>query len=76
MGLYWALWLLVGFGVPEAWALATHRPQNTLSDTVWSWFDVVPGKTIAEWSILHFILLVFLLWAFGHLAFGVWKVWR
>lgn len=73
---YWALWLVVGFGLREGIALGTGHPEGTLSESTWRWFDVVPGKTIAQWSILHFILLFFMIWLFGHLAFGIWRVWR
>jgi hypothetical protein len=76
MSLYWACWILIGFGVPEAIALFTHHPENTLSENAWRWFDVVPGKTITQWSIAHFILLFFMLWLFGHMVLGVWRVWR
>ena len=76
MGWYWAAWLVVAFGVPEGVAVFTGHPENTLSETVWRWFDVVPGKTLTQWSIAHFILLVLMLWLFGHFVLGIWRVWR
>ena len=35
MSLYWAAWIVLGFGVPETWALLTRRPADTLSDQFW-----------------------------------------
>lgn len=70
--LYWLLWLVVGFAVPETWALFTN-PRNTLSDTTWSWFHVITGQPISEWSIQHYILLAFLIWLAGHMAFRIWR---
>ncbi len=69
---YWALWLAVGFVVPETWALLTN-PRNTLSDTVWKWFGVQEGVPIWHWSVLHFALLAFMIWLAGHFA---WRIWR
>lgn len=70
--IYWLLWLVGGFAVPETYALLT-RPQNTLSDTVWGWFGVVTGEPMSRWSIQHYILLAFLLWLLGHMAFRIWR---
>lgn len=69
---YWAAWILVGFLAPEMWALLSGRPENTLSDTVWHWCDVTPGKTVWTWSILHLLLAFFLVWLFGHMVFRWW----
>jgi hypothetical protein len=73
---YWALWLVLAFGLREGIALGTGRASDTLSETTWRWFDVVPGKTLAQWSITHFLLLGFMAWLFGHLVFGIWRVWH
>ena len=73
MSLYWAAWLLLGFGVPEAIALVTHHPERTLSDAVWRWFDVLPGQTVWQWKFVHFILLAIVVWLAGHLAFRIWR---
>lgn len=73
---YWAAWFLVGFCVPEFWALASGHPERTLSEVVWHWFDVIPGQTIWQWTIVHFLLFAGLTWAWLHLAFGIWRTWK
>lgn len=75
MAWYWAAWLLLGFGIPEGYALASKRPRNTLSDTVWHWFDVTPGPTPVYARLGTYILAAFLVWLLGHLAFGLWRRW-
>lgn len=69
---YWALWLVVGFLVPETWTLVTN-PKNTLSDTVWSWASVKTGMPIWQWNVLHIALLLFMVWLLGHMAFRIWR---
>lgn len=70
--LYWAAWIVIGFVVPETWALLTN-PRNTLSDTIWSWFGVKTGVPLWQWNVLHFALLGFLIWLLGHMAFRIWR---
>lgn len=69
--IYWAVWIVVGFLVPETVALLTN-PGNTLSDTVWSWFGVKEGVPVWHWNVLHFALLAFMVWLLGHMAFRWW----
>lgn len=69
---YWLLWLVVGFAVPETIALI-QKPENTLSYTVWDWFGVKAGVPISHWTLLHFLLLLLLIWLIGHFAFGIWR---
>lgn len=71
--LYWALWIAIGFGVPESIALASKHYQNTLSDTVWKWCEVTPGSTVGHWTALHVFLALFLLWLTGHMVFAIWR---
>lgn len=71
--LYWLLWLVVGFGIPEAFALSTSRPKETLSDTVWWICDITPGHTTWNWTFLHFLLAALLVWLLGHLVLGLWR---
>jgi len=70
---YWAGWILVGFAVPETIALATGRYKDTLSETVWSWFGVRTGMPIWQWNVLHLLLLAFMVWLLGHMAFRIWR---
>lgn len=72
---YWAVWIVVLFGLPEFYFLGTGQPQDTLSETTWRWFDVVPGQTVWEWSIAHLLLAVFLTWLWLHMVLGIFRVW-
>jgi hypothetical protein len=69
---YWAAWLVLGFLVPETWALFTNV-ENTLSDTAWKWFGVVKGQPITEWNVAHYALAAFLIWLLFHIAWGIWR---
>lgn len=73
---YWAGWLILGFGLPEGIALGTSHPEWTLSETAWNWFDVTPGSTIRQWSIVHFLLAIGMSWLWVHMVFRAWTVWR
>jgi hypothetical protein len=73
MALYWILWLVVGFGVPECVALARHKYNNTLSECVWRWCQVTPGNTLAHWTALHVFVALLMLWLFFHIVFGIWR---
>lgn len=73
MNWYWAAYLIVGFGVPETWALTTRHPQYTLSETVWRWCDVLPGQTIWQWKAVHFLLAAFMIWLTLHLCFALFR---
>lgn len=68
---YWLLWIGVGFVVPETIALITGK--GTLSDTIWRWFGVKDGISITHWTVLHFFLLAFMVWLFGHMVFRLWR---
>lgn len=71
--IYWPIWIIVLFGVPETFALLTKHPEGTLSDWVWRVFDVLPGSTLWEWKAAHFLLLCFMIWLTLHLAFRIWR---
>lgn len=73
MGWYWAAWLLLGFGVPEGWALITRHYESTLSETAWRWFDVMPGQTVYQWKAVHFLLFAFMVWLTLHLCFALFR---
>lgn len=70
--IYWALWILVGFMVPESIALWRGKGE-TLSDTIWKWFGVKEGISLTHWTVLHFFLLAFMIWLLGHMAFRIWR---
>jgi hypothetical protein len=71
---YWFIvWLAIGFGVPETWALMTHRPQFTLSETAWRLLDVLPGNTHAQWSFLHLLVSFLLFWLWLHISWGLFR---
>jgi hypothetical protein len=73
MGWYWAIWLVIGFGAPEAYALVTKHYEWTFSDWIWRVFDVVPGQTLWQWKAAHYLLLVFMLWLFCHFVFALFR---
>lgn len=76
MAWYWAAWFVVAFGLPEGIALGTGHPENTLSETVWRWFDVTPGSTLRQWSIVHLVLALGMTWLWAHMVFRAFTVWR
>ena len=69
---YWLAWILAGFAVPETIALV-RDPRDTLSWTVWGWFGVREGVPIWQWNLLHILLLLFMVWLFGHMVFRIWR---
>lgn len=72
MRLYWLVWLVIFFGVPETYWLFVNT-KNTLSWTIWTWFGVHPGVPVWQWSVAHLLLGAVLVWLLGHLAFGIWR---
>ena len=75
--LYWVVvWGLLGFGLPEGIALGTGHPEWTLSETVWRLFDVIPGQTLWQWSIVHFLLFAAMTWLMIHFVFHGIRVLR
>jgi len=63
---YWAAWLVIGFGIPEAIALFSRHPENTLSDQVWHLEGT--GATF-----MRYFVFVGLLWLLIHMVWGVFK---
>jgi hypothetical protein len=66
---YWALWLGVGFLVPELYWLFKN-PVNTLSYQVWRMGQVGSGH---PWTFAHYFIAVFMLWLLGHFVLGLWR---
>lgn len=66
----WYAWI-AGFFMIEGSALARHRPQDTLSDHVWAWFDIPRHSPPAE-SVRarRLVLLGFLAWLCSHFLSG------
>lgn len=60
--LYWAAWLFTGFGVPEAIALISGHPENTLSYQVWHLEGT--GATFYRYFVFSFLLwlLIHMVW--------------
>lgn len=73
MTVYWLAWLILGFGVPECYALASGHPQWTLSDTVWRIFQVHANPQPWHWTVAHFLLAAFMVWLTGHFVFRIWR---
>lgn len=58
----WLIWLsavFISFGVLEGIALHISR-KDTLSDTVWTWFQIAPGQPFYEWTLGHIIAVAVL----------------
>lgn len=75
----WLIWLafvFVSFGVLEGIALSISA-KNTLSDTIWNWFNVVPGQSVYNWTLPHVIAAIVLttisLVLIFHLALGLFR---
>lgn len=72
-------WAWIGWGIAflalEIPAAVFTKGRGTLSWTIWRWvthpFDA-KGKTAAAWAG-RAVLLAFLAWLAGHLAFGLWS---
>jgi hypothetical protein len=79
--IYWLWWFIitfpVGFLAPEICALVAGQPQNTLSASVWTLENLVPGQGISQWNAAHFLFtgtFIFLtLWLIGHFGWGLWR---
>lgn len=70
---YWLGWLLSSFTffiIPESFALASRKPENTLSAQIWRLEGAVTGQPIWQWTAVHFLLggiiFVFLMWLMLH----------
>lgn len=79
---YWIIWFatsITAFVVPEVWALASGRPQDTLSETIWRMEDLVPGHLGWPWmwSGAHILFgggfLLLAVWLTGHFLLGIWR---
>jgi hypothetical protein len=66
---YWLAFLLIGFGVPEAIALARREKGDTLSESVWKWFAIRKGKGHFKWA-RRGVLALFLGWLTVHFLTG------
>lgn len=62
---YWLLWILVGFGIAEGYALVRKNTvgedDNTLSEFVWdyftsNWWGWVGIAGLLGWLFYHFLL--------------------
>jgi hypothetical protein len=69
---FWAVLFAIGSGF-ELVALITRNYAWTLSETVWQFFDVMPGQTIWQWRFVHLLLFAFMVWLTIHFAFRVWR---
>lgn len=76
---YWEIWAIasfLGFAIPEAVALITRRPWNTLSDQIWR-AENLKGANPLTWTFTHLMvttmLIVILGWLVGHFGWGLWR---
>jgi hypothetical protein len=64
--LYWLVWVVVLFGVPEFWAILSGHDENTLSYQVWNVEG--QGSTLARYFVASFLV-----WLFLHMVFRAFK---
>lgn len=69
---WWALWIIIGFGVPEIVAIVRRKRGDTLSEHVWSWFKLKGHKDgLTPWGAFRrFVFLSFWAWLTIHFVFG------
>lgn len=71
---FWLVWGGI-FVVGEGIALYRTQPGDTLSEMVWSWLRVTPGRTplsspLARWP--SYVVGALLVWLLGHFLLGWW----
>ena len=73
---WWPVWLAAGaatFLLREVWALASGRPQDTLSDWTWHILKIAKNEPMSAWSAADFLTfgcwLVLVTWLTWHLWF-------
>lgn len=74
----WFLFLLVSFLIPEVYSLVVHRPQGTLSDTIWRLEGEQPNGTFQlRWNAFHFLfigeLVLIDVWLICHFGWGLFR---
>jgi hypothetical protein len=75
---YWVfVWFGAGFGIPEAWALITGHPENTLSAQVWHLEGLSASNSSTfynplTWSIPHFLVACGVVWLAFHFIDHIW----
>ena len=77
---YWSYYLLVAFLlfiIPETIALATRRPENTLSEYIWRFEKLSLDQPVTQWSATHLLFAgaftLTALWLIGHFGWGIWR---
>lgn len=59
---YWLVWIVVGFGVPEGIAIGSGHLERTLSENVWT----LEGNGA---TFFRYFIAAFCLWLFLHMTF-------
>lgn len=74
---FWLTWFTVSFLVfltVEVWALASGRPDRTLSEAVWRLEEFKNNQSIWNWSAIHYWFMgafsLTNLWLFFHFGWG------
>lgn len=63
---YWPVWLVIGFGIPEALALARTRDGDTLSERVRMWFGTKRNPSGPMVQLRRVVLLAAMAWLTVH----------
>lgn len=69
---WWIAWIAAGLCV-ELVAVFRKPYGDTLSEQVWLWLHVTPGKTTIRTAVMSFrtlLVVVFLAWLIPHFALG------
>ena len=68
--LYWLVWLVVGFGGMEYYAIKTGQTEGTFS--YWVWWIIGTGEDGREWIrwLARIVLGVFFIWLIQHFYTG------
>ena len=69
---YWALWIVVGFGIPEVVAIVRKQRGDTFSEKTWRWFSLHGSKgNLTKWgAVRRFAFLSFWAWLTMHFITG------
>jgi len=73
MSLYWLAWIVLMFGVPETWALVTHRPNDTLSAQFWRLEQPFGGHVTIVRGIIAVALFGLFFWLWPHIVDHIWR---
>jgi hypothetical protein len=72
MPVYWVIWVLGLFLVPELIAVFNNTKGDTFSETWWNVFDTNNNEPTALTYVGIAVTFITGIWLIGHLSFGLW----